>query len=37
MNWRDREQARNLCHVPAAAPAEPLLVWTGSELAYLPW
>ena len=27
-NWRDREQARNLCQVLAAAPAESLLVWT---------
>ena len=30
-NWRDREQARNLCQVLAAAPAEPLLVWTGGD------
>ena len=29
-NWRDREQARNLCRVRAAAPAEPLLVWCGN-------
>jgi hypothetical protein len=28
-NWRDLEQARNLSRVLAAAPAEPLLVWTG--------
>ena len=28
-NRRDHEQARNLCRVLAAAPAEPLLVWTG--------
>jgi len=28
-NWRDREQARNLCQVLSTAPAEPLLVWTG--------
>jgi len=28
-NWRDHEQARNLCRVLDAAPAEPLLVWTG--------
>lgn len=28
-NRRDREQARNLCRVLAAAPAEPLLVWSG--------
>jgi hypothetical protein len=30
-NWRDREQARNLCQVLAAAPEEPLLVWTGGD------
>jgi hypothetical protein len=30
-NWRDREQARNLCRVLASAPAEPLLVWTGGD------
>jgi hypothetical protein len=30
-NWRDREQARNLSRVLAAAPAEPLLVWTGGS------
>ena len=29
-NWRDREQAQNLCRVRAAAPAEPLLVWCGN-------
>jgi len=29
-NWRDREQARNLCRLQAAAPAEPLLVWCGN-------
>jgi hypothetical protein len=28
-NRRDGEQARNLCRVLAAAPDEPLLVWTG--------
>jgi hypothetical protein len=28
-NWRDREQARNLCRVLAASPGEPLLVWAG--------
>ena len=33
-NWRDREQARNLCRVRAAAPAEPLLVWCGNGHAY---
>jgi hypothetical protein len=26
-NWREREQARNLCRVRAAAPAQPLLAW----------
>jgi hypothetical protein len=31
INWRDREQARNLCRVLEAAPAEPLLVWTGGD------
>jgi len=30
-NWREREQARNLCQVVAAAPAEPLLVWCGND------
>jgi hypothetical protein len=30
-NWREREQARNLCQVAAAAPAEPLLVWCGNS------
>jgi hypothetical protein len=30
MNWREREQAGNLCRVLAAAPAEPLLVWSGN-------
>ena len=30
-NWRDREQAQNLCRVQAAAPAEPLLVWCGNS------
>jgi hypothetical protein len=29
-NWREREQARNLCRVRAIAPAEPLLVWCGN-------
>ena len=29
-NWREREQARNLCQLRAAAPAEPLLVWSGN-------
>jgi hypothetical protein len=29
-NWRDREQARNLCQLRAAGPAEPLLVWCGN-------
>jgi hypothetical protein len=30
-NWREREQARNLCAVLAAAPDEPLLVWSGNS------
>ena len=30
-NWREREQARNLCRLLAAAPAEPLLVWSGNN------
>jgi len=30
-NWRDREQARHLARVVAAAPGEPLLVWTGGN------
>jgi hypothetical protein len=29
-NWREREQAQNLCHLLAAAPAGPLLVWSGN-------
>ena len=29
-NWREYEQARNLCQLQAAAPAEPLLVWCGN-------
>jgi hypothetical protein len=29
-NWREREQARNLCEVVAAVPGEPLLVWCGN-------
>jgi hypothetical protein len=29
-NWRDREQAANLCRLTAADPAEPLLVWCGN-------
>jgi hypothetical protein len=29
-NWCNREQARNLCWVRAAAPAEPLLAWCGN-------
>ena len=33
-NWREREQAANLCKVLAAAPAEPLLVWCGNGHAY---
>jgi hypothetical protein len=30
-NWREREQARNLCQLTAAAPTEPLLVWSGNN------
>jgi hypothetical protein len=30
-NWREQEQAQNLCRVLAAAPGEPLLVWTGNS------
>ncbi|MGE5292293.1 MAG: hypothetical protein ACM3ML_34930 [Micromonosporaceae bacterium] len=30
-NWREREQARNLCRVLATAPREPLLVWCGNS------
>ena len=29
-NWREREQAQNLCRVLAAAPGERLLVWAGN-------
>jgi hypothetical protein len=29
-NWREREQAANLCRLTAAEPAEPLLVWCGN-------
>jgi hypothetical protein len=29
-NWRETEQARNLCRLIADAPAEPLLVWCGN-------
>ena len=30
-NWREREQAANLCRLTADAPAEPLLVWCGND------
>jgi hypothetical protein len=30
-NWREREQAQNLCQVLAAAPGDPLLVWSGNS------
>lgn len=30
-NWREHEQARNLCQLVAAAPGEPLLVWCGNS------
>jgi hypothetical protein len=29
-NWREREQARNLCRLQSAARGEPLLVWCGN-------
>jgi hypothetical protein len=29
-NWREHEQAQDLCRLQAAAPAEPLLVWCGN-------
>jgi hypothetical protein len=29
-NWREREQAANLCRLTAADPAKPLLVWCGN-------
>jgi hypothetical protein len=29
-NWREREQAKNLCQLRAAAPGEALLVWCGN-------
>lgn len=29
-NWREREQATNLCRLLAAAPGEPMLVWCGN-------
>src|SRR5205809_610964 len=30
-NWREREQAANLGRLLAAAPGEPLLVWSGNS------
>jgi len=30
-NWREREQAQNLCQVLAEAQAQPLLVWSGNS------
>jgi len=30
-NWRETEQARNLCQLVPAAPGEPLLVWCGNS------
>jgi hypothetical protein len=29
-NWREREQARNLCNLVSAAPRVPLLIWCGN-------
>jgi hypothetical protein len=34
INWREREQASNLCQLLAIAPGEPLLVWAGNGHAY---
>jgi len=30
-NWREREQAANLCKLLEAAPGEPMLVWCGNS------
>ena len=30
-NWREREQAANLCRLLEAAPGEPMLVWCGNS------
>ena len=30
-NWREREQAANLCQLMTADPTEPLLVWCGNS------
>lgn len=30
-NWREREQARNLCQLLTVAPDEPMLVWCGNS------
>jgi hypothetical protein len=30
-NWREREQAQNLCQVLATIPEQPLLVWSGNS------
>ena len=30
-NWREREQAQNLCRLLDASPGEPLLVWCGNS------
>jgi hypothetical protein len=30
-NWREREQAANLCHLLEAVPGEPMLVWCGNS------
>jgi hypothetical protein len=29
-NWRESEQANNLCQIVAAAPEDPILVWCGN-------
>jgi len=37
-NWREHEQAKNLCQILAAAPREPLFVWCGNTSARSgPW
>ncbi len=33
-NWREREQAKNLCQIAATAPEDPLLVWCGNGHAF---
>jgi hypothetical protein len=33
-NWREREHARHLCQLQAAAPSQPLLAWCGNGHAF---